>query len=185
MGRFRAAVTAIAIALAVAGVVGIPIAVTAPTDAAYAAPAPAPTITRSAHVAFANCNARHIVLRVAVNRHAFQLSEPVTVKVQLTNTGNSTCGGPLAEQVPQARGSLTVGPCGVLPLVVRTGSGTDVYPGPAVFHCPEETGFRLGPHSTVQATGFWTQPAPRHLEPGAYSLTVDGAVTVPVVLTSG
>ena len=25
-------------------------------------------------------------------------------------------------------------------------------PGSAVFHCPEETGFRLGPHSTAQAT---------------------------------
>jgi hypothetical protein len=84
---------------------------------------------------------------------------------------------------------LAVWPCGVLSLVVRSGSGTEVYPGPAVFHCPEETGFRLGPHSTAQATGFWIQTdsvgARPDLEPGAYRLTVDGAVTVPITLTSG
>jgi hypothetical protein len=156
---------------------------------ADAAPATAPTITRSAHVAFENCNARHVVLGVTVARQPFGLSEPVTVKVRLRNTGSATCGTPLAEQVPQARSALTVGPCGVLSLVVRSGSGTEVYPGPAVFHCPEETGFRLGPHSTAQATGFWIQTdsvgARPDLEPGAYRLTVDGAVTVPITLTSG
>ena len=161
-------------------------------SAAYAAAASAPTITRSAHVAFENCNAQHVVLSVAAPRHAFRLSEPVTVQVRLSNSGSTTCGTPLAQHVPEARTALTVGPCGTLPLTVRNQGGVDVYPGPLVYFCTEEAGFRLGPHSTVQATAHWSQaaylgtpPKPQHAPPGTYRLTVDRAVTVPIVLTSG
>ncbi len=57
---------------------------------------------------------------------------------------------------------------------------------------PIEAGLRLGPHSTARATAHWSQaaylgspPKPQHAPPGTYRLTVDRAVTVPVVLTSG
>jgi hypothetical protein len=168
---------------------GAAYAATATTGAAYAATAGAPTITRSAHVALQNCNARHLVLSVTVPKHAFGLSEPVTFKVRLTNTGSATCGTALAQHVPEARSTLTVGPCGSLPLTVRNRGGVEVYPGPAVYFCPDNAGLRLGPHSTVRATAQWSQaaylgspPKPQHAPPGTYRLTVDRAVTVPVVL---
>jgi hypothetical protein len=68
-----------------------------------------------------------------------------------------------------------------------------VYPGSQVFFCPDEAGFRLGPHSTAQATTRWNQvaytgtgpsPTAQHAPPGTYRLTVDRAVTVPVSLSS-
>jgi hypothetical protein len=169
---------------------------------AYAAAAvSAPTITRSAHVSFGTCNAQQITLSVTVPSHAFKPGQPVTYTVQLRNTGSTTCGAQLAKGVPQARHQLTVGPCGPLPLEVRNARGVNVYPGPAVFHCPEETGFELGPHSQARATGSWSQAAylgspshqqpeqpqqplqPRQASPGSYRLTVDQAVTVPLTLT--
>jgi hypothetical protein len=160
--------------------------------AAYAAAAATPTITRSAHVAFENCNARHVVLSVTAPRHAFRLSEPVTVEIRLSNSGSTTCGTPLAQHVPEARTALTVGPCGTLPLSVHNHGGVEVYPGPVVYFCTDEAGLRLGPHSTARATAHWSQaaylgspPKPQHAPPGTYHLTVDRAVTVPVVLISG
>jgi hypothetical protein len=161
-------------------------------SAAYATPAAAPTITRSAHVAFENCNAEHVVLTVTAPRHAFRLTEPVTVQVRLSNTGSTACGAPLAEHVPEARTALTVGPCGTVPLTVRDLGGVGVYPGPLVYFCTDEAGLRLGPHSTARATAGWSQtaylgspPKPQHAPPGTYRLTIDRAVTVPVVLASG
>lgn len=163
--------------------------------AAYAAAAAsAPNVTRSAHVAFENCNAQQITLSVTVPRHAFTPGQPVAYTVRLRNSGSTTCGAQLAKGVPQARHRLTVGPCGPLPLEVRNARGVDVYPGPAVFNCPEETGFQLGPHSQAQTTGSWSQaaylgspsdPQPKQASPGSYRLTVDQAVTVPLSLTSG
>jgi hypothetical protein len=90
----------VAVEVAVAVVVCIPIAISATTGvpiggrSAYAASNTAPTITRSAHVTFANCNARRIVLRVTVARHAFQVGEPVTVEVQLSNAGTRRAAAP-------------------------------------------------------------------------------------------
>jgi hypothetical protein len=193
MGRMRAGTVVAAIAAPLfctaTASTGAAYAATAPSGAAYAATASSPTITRSAQVAFQNCNARHLVLSVTVPKHAFGLNDPVTFKVRLTNTGSTTCGTALAQHVPEARSRLTVGPCGTLPLTVRKRGGADVYPGPAVYFCPDNAGFRLGPHSTVRATAQWSQaaylgspPQPRHAPPGTYRLTVDRAVTVPVVL---
>jgi hypothetical protein len=146
MRRFRAGVAAIAAPLVGVGV---------GSGTAYAAAATAPTITRSAHVAFENCNARNVVLSVTAPGHAF-------------------------------------GPCGTLPFTVRNLGDVGVYPGPLVYFCTDEAEFRLGPHSTARATAHWNQaaslgspPKPQHAPPGTYRLTVDGAVTVPVVLTSG
>jgi hypothetical protein len=173
---------------------------TAPAAPAAAAVQPlesaAATITRSAHVGFENCNAQHVTLSVTVPSHAFAPNEPVTVTVRLRNTGSTTCGTPLAKHVPvpQAHQTLTVGPCGALSLIVRSTHGRTVYPTPAVFHCPEESGFGLAPHSTAQATAGWSQTAyvgtgtaakPQQAPPGPYRLTVDGLVTVPVTLISG
>jgi hypothetical protein len=185
----RAATAAIA---ALAGTAAFAVPTTAALAAATAAPAP--SITRSAHVAFENCNARHIILSVTAPTHAFAPNEPVTVTVRLRNTGGTTCGTPLAQPVPQARRALSVGPCGSLPLAVRTIGGVAVYPGTQIFFCPEATGFRLGPHSTAQATGYWTQqaylghatpPKAEHAPAATYRLTVDRVVTVPITLTSG
>jgi hypothetical protein len=188
------------------------VAVTAPAtafsdQAAFAGPAapahapahaPAPThiksITRSAHVAFDNCNARHIILSVTAPAHAFTPNQTVTVTVRLRNTGSTTCGPPLARHVPEARRVLSVGPCGTLPLTVRTVGGVAVYPGTQVFFCPEAIGVRLGPHSAIQATGYWAQeaylgpgnpPEAEHAPPATYRLTVDRVVTVPITLASG
>jgi hypothetical protein len=189
MRRFRAGVGAIAAPLVC---VGVGVGVGSGSGTAYAATATAPTITRSAHVAFENCNARNVVLSVTAPRHAFRLSEPVTVEVRLSNTGNTTCGTPLVQHVHEARGAMTVGPCGTLPFTVRNLGGVGVYPGPLVYFCTDDAEFRLGPHSTARATAHWSQaaslgspPKTQHAPPGTYRLTVDGAVTVPVVLTSG
>jgi hypothetical protein len=186
MGRVRSVVAAGAAPLAC---VAVCVATAATTATATTT---APTITRSAHVAFENCNARHVVLSVTAPRHAFRLSEPVTVQVRLSNSGSTTCGAPLARHVPEARSALTVGTCGTLPLTVRTLGGVDVYPGPLTYFCTDEAGLRLGPHSTAQVAAHWSQaaylgtpPKPQHAPPGTYRLTIDGAVTVPIVLTSG
>ncbi|MFZ0250447.1 MAG: hypothetical protein WAL61_10930 [Acidimicrobiales bacterium] len=188
------AVLTIATALAV-------LTIAAPSAAAYAAATKhatatataTDTVTRSAHVAFGVCNTRRVILSVTAPTHPFTPNEPVTIKVLLRNTGSTTCGGPLAQHVPQARQKLTVGPCGTMSLVVRNSTGVEVYPGPAVFHCPAEMGFQLGPHSTARATATWSEAADVGLEsnsapqlapPGMYRLSVDGVVTVPVTLTS-
>ena len=186
--RATAATAASAAIAALAGTAAFAV----PTTATL--PGPAPSITRSAHVAFENCNARRIILSVTAPTHAFAPNEAVTVTVRLRNTGGTTCGTPLAQRVPQARRALSVGPCGSLPLTVRTTDGVAVYPGPQIVFCPEATGFRLGPHSTSQATGYWTQqaylgpgtpPKAEHAPAATYRLTVDRVVTVPITLTSG
>jgi hypothetical protein len=205
----RAATAAAAIATPLAAIAAAVAALAAlPTAPASAAAQPlegaAATITRSAHVGFENCNAQHITLSVTAPRHAFAPDQPVTVTVRLRNTGSATCGAPLAKHVPEAHHALTVGPCGALPLIVRSTHGRTVYPGPGVVFCPEETGFQLAPHSTAQTTASWSQTAyvgagtgagtgtatgtaakPQPAPPGPYRLTVDGYVTVPVTLISG
>jgi hypothetical protein len=192
----RSGITAIAAGVAALAVTApvLPVPASASADTARSAQ-PARTVTRSAHVAFENCNARHIVLSVSVAGRAFTASEPVTFTVRLRNTGRTTCGAPLVPHVPEARRSLTVGPCGTLSLVVRTALGVEVFPGPVAYFCPAEVGFRLGPGSTATTIGSWDQseaigssgsaPTARHAPPGRYLLTVDRAVSVPVTLTSG
>jgi hypothetical protein len=159
-----------------------------------AASAPSATLTRTAHVGFENCNAQHVILSVTIPRHTFAPTKEVTVTVRLRNTGSTTCGAALPQHVVEARARLTVGP-GSLPLVVHNARGVSVYPGPATYFCPKEVGFRLGPRSTAQATGYWNQsellgtttaPAkPQHAPPGTYRLVVGRAVTVPVTLAPG
>jgi hypothetical protein len=163
-----------------------------PTTASAAIPVPAGSLTRSAHVAFEGCNARHIVLSVTILRHPFRPGQRVPYAVRLRNSGGTTCGADPAQGVPQARQRLTVGPCGILSATVRNSRGTGVYPGPASFNCPEESGFRLGAHSTAEATTSWTQvayagnpPKVGQAPPGTYHLVVDQAVAVPVTLAPG
>ena len=63
---------------------------TAPASAAKEAkPTTRTTITRSAHVAFENCNAQHIMLTVTAPTHAFTPAQPVIVRVRLRNTGST------------------------------------------------------------------------------------------------
>jgi hypothetical protein len=187
---------------AFAALAALPLAPATPAAAARPLKSAGTTITRSAHVGFENCNAQHVTLSVTIPSHAFAPNEPVTVAVRLRNTGGATCGTPLAKHVPapEAHQALTVGPCGALPLIVRSTHGRTVYPGPAVFFCPEESGFQLAPHSTAKATATWSQTAyvstgtgrgtgtaakPQQAPPGPYRVTVDGVVTAPVTLVSG
>lgn len=195
MRSVASAAAAIAIAIAIAGADSVLAAasVVAPTPAA--ASSSSATITRSAHVALENCSAQHVVLSVTIPRRAFAPTEEVSFTVLMRNTGSTTCGAALAPHVIQARARLTVGPCGSLPLAVHNSRGVSVYPGPATYFCPDERGFRLGPRSSAQATGYWNQsellgtaaaPAkPQHAPPGTYQLVVDRAVTVPVTLAPG
>jgi hypothetical protein len=157
-----------------------------------AAAARSATITRSAHLSFENCNTQHITLSVTVPRHAFTPDEPVTFAVRLRNTGGTNCGAPPAQLVPRAGRSLTVGPCGILPVVVRNARGVNVYPSPVSPSCPADLGLRLGPHRSASTTGSWDQteylgrPATtQQAPPGTYRLVVGGAVTVPVTLAPG
>jgi hypothetical protein len=169
--------------------------VPSPSPPPAAASARSATLTRSAHVAFEGCNARHVILSVTIARHTFAPAEQVSFTVRLRNTGSTTCGAPLAQHVVEAHARLTVGPCGSLPIAVHDAGGVSVYPGPATYFCPNEAGFRLGPRSTARATGSWNQsellgtttaPAkPQHAAPGTYQLVVDRAVTVPVALAPG
>ena len=201
----RTASTAIAAGIATALAATIATIATVSVSPAPAAAAhTASAVTRSAHIAFQNCNAQHIVLSVTVPGHGFTPTEPVTFTVRLRNTGSTTCGAPLALHVPQARESLTVGPCGTLPLMVTTTAGREVYPGPLAYFCPAQAGFRLGPDTTATAAGNWNQTAvvsggpgssgsgswatsgsTAHAPPGHYRLVVDGAVSVPVTLVPG
>lgn len=169
-------------------------ALTVPAQAAT--PAKPVTITRSAHLAFEGCNARHIVLTVTVQSKPFPSDKPVTLAVRLANTGGTPCGTPANQHAAlPAHRSLNVGPCGNLSLVVRTTQGTDVFPGKAVFFCPEERGVGIGAHSTVRTTADWDlveytpsatspqgPPQPGHAPPGRYRATVAGVVTVPITL---
>jgi hypothetical protein len=194
--RMKAAVASVtaAIAATLAAVAALLVLPAAPAGSAQRPAKPEASITRSAHVAFENCNAQHITLSVTAPRHAFAPTQPVTLTVRLRNNGNTACGGPIAQQVPEAHHALIVGPCGPLALTVRSPNGRTVYPGPVVFHCPEETGFQLAPHTSVQATAEWNEAAdvgtatagaePQQAPPGTYRLTVDATVTVPVTLTS-
>ena len=183
-----------AFAATLANLATLATALTVPAQAAT--PAKPATITRSAHLAFEGCNARHIVLTVTVQSKAFPSDKPVTLAVRLANTGGTPCGTPANQHAAlPAHRSLNVGPCGNLSLVVRTTQGTNVFPGKAVFFCPEERGVGIGAHSTVRTTADWdlvaytpsatspqAPPRPGHAPPGRYRVSVAGAVTVPITL---
>jgi hypothetical protein len=154
-----------ALSLALLGFAALAALPTTPASATER-PASGATITRTAHVAFENCNAQHITLSVTAPKRAFTPTQPVTVTVRLRNAGSTTCGTTPTLHVPGAHHTLTVGPCGPLSLTVRTAHGVAVYPGPVVFHCPEETGFALGPGTTARTTASWNQveaPSRPHL----------------------
>lgn len=207
--RAAAARTAYAARLATCGALAATLATCATLAAATftattwpaqaATPAKPVTITRSAHLAFEGCNARHIVLTVTVQSKPFPSDKPVTLAVRLANTGGTPCGTPANQHAAlPAHRSLNVGPCGNLSLVVRTTQGTDVFPGKAVFFCPEERGVGIGAHSTVRTTADWDlvayttsatsatspqgPPQPGHAPPGRYRVTVAGVVSVPITL---
>jgi hypothetical protein len=59
---------------------------------------------------------------------------------------------------------LTVGPCGILPAVVRNAEGVNVYPGQVAFFCQMETFVDIPAHTSVTATGNW--PGTQRLGPG-------------------
>jgi hypothetical protein len=78
---------------------------------------------------------------------------------------------------------LYVGPCGALSSVVYNAFGVNVYPGSAVFSCPDFGGnVYLPAHGTLAATGNWTgveylaapdgTPNYRPAPPGLYHLVV-------------
>ncbi len=149
-------------------------------------------ITRSAHVAFEGCSARHITLRVSIAKDPFPIGQTVTYEVSVANSGATAC-GPSQQRVPPLRRALTIGPCGVLSGVVTDVYGLDVYPGKEIFSCPLLWGVHLGAHATIKAEGTWMgyealeggpagtikwQKAPLD----RYNVVVDDAVSVPFQL---
>ncbi len=111
-------------------------------------------VTRSAHVSFEGCNARHVTLRVTIAKDPFPIGQAVTYEVSVTNTGATACGRPQTS-IPPLRRALTIGPCGVLSGVVANAAGLDLYPGKEIFGCPLYWGVHLGAHATIKAEGTW------------------------------
>lgn len=156
------------------------------------ASAAAPSISRTAHIAYASCPARQVVLTVTVPRRAFAPGQPVAYRVSLHNLSAQTCGP--AGSPTQDTNPLTtlLGPCGAVPLAIEDARGVDVYPGSEAISCPALLGPSLGAHRTLTARGTWDQtqgggrPArvatlvPR----GTYHLVVAGRVRVPISLSS-
>jgi hypothetical protein len=149
-------------------------------------------ITRSAHVAFEGCSARHITLHVSIAKDPFPIGQVVTYAVSVSNSGATAC-GPAQQKIPPLRRALTIGPCGVLPGVISNAYGLDVYPGREIFGCPLFWGVHLGAHATIRAEGTWMgyealaggpagtikwQKGPL----GRYNVVVDDAVSVPFEL---
>ncbi len=124
-------------------------------------------ITRSAHVAFEGCTARHITVGVSIARDAFPIGQAVTYEVSVTNSGSTAC-GPAQNSVPPLRRALTIGPCGVLPGVIANATGLDVYRGREVFGCPLFSG----------STSVRTPPS-RPREPGWASKRSRAVPTAP------
>jgi hypothetical protein len=153
-------------------------------------------ITRSAHVSFEGCGARHITLRVSIAKDPFPVGLPVTYEVSLTNSGTTPC-GPTHTALPQLHQALNVGPCGALSAVVSDAAGHDVYPGQQVFSCPMLSAVHLGAHATISTEGSWmgyealTTPSGgslgavqwRKAPPGQYRVIVGNAVSVPFRLS--
>ena len=176
---------ALGCALAVAAAIAAP-AAPAPATAAASA-ATAPTITRSAHVAFENCNAEHIVLSVTVPKRAFLPTDAVTVTVRLRNTGSTTCGSPVPGNVPRRGSALSVGPVGPSRSSCAPATGSTSTPVRACSTAPRKSVSAWARTARPRPSATWSQiayrgspPKPRHAPPGTYRLVVDGAVTVPV-----
>jgi hypothetical protein len=112
--------------------------------------------------------------------------------VTLHNWGARPCGPPNS-QLPVARRSLTLGPCGQLATVIGNDFGVNVYPGAAVYYnCPESVGLHLPAHGTASASGSWAgyeylgrSPGWQHAPSGPYRLIVDERVSVPFKLVTG
>ena len=208
----RAAVTvavAVAVTAAVAalGLSALVPAIVAEAAAANGAPPTAPpttfptqppvstaggVITRSAHVAFEGCSARHITLRVSIAKDPFPIGQTVTYEVSVANSGDTAC-GQSEQSIPPLRRALTIGPCGVLSGVVANAYGLDVYPGKEIFSCPLFWGVHLGAHATIKAEGTWMGYEALSGGPdgtikwqkalsGRYNVVVDDAVSVPFQL---
>jgi hypothetical protein len=148
-------------------------------------------VTRSGHVAFEGCPTKNIVATVSVPAHP-SVGSPVRYTVTLINDGASLC-GPTELRVQPARAGLTVGPCGILPAVVRNGAGVNIYPGPVAFSCPADWFIDIPAHTSVTATGVWpgsqalgpALPQVSAAPPGRYRIEVGerpAVVSVPFTL---
>ncbi len=179
----------------------------ATSPAAAAAPAAdyatttSPTVTRSAHVAYAGCPAKDVVLSVSVDHHTFVMGQLVTYRVSLHNLSGQRCSVPGDQSTPrQPNGNdsslgggplgFLLGPCSPLPVAIDNANGVDVFPGLQAISCPALLGPPLGAHATLSTTGTWNQmegglrpariatPAPA----GRYRIVVAEKVSVPVTI---
>jgi hypothetical protein len=130
------------------------------------------TVGRSGHIGFENCPRKEIVATVTVPARPVA-GKAVTYTVALHNLGATPC-GPSSSAASSRRAPLTVGPCGILPALVRNAAGADIYPGPVVMNCPNEAFIDIPAHATVRATGIWpgtqahlTGPTNTHTGPPA------------------
>jgi hypothetical protein len=156
-------------------------------------PLVATTVTRSGHISFENCPRRDVVATVSVPARP-TVGKPVPYTVSLHNVSDTPCGPSGNQRLPFPQ-PLRVGPCGILPAVVRNTSGVNIYPGPVAFSCPAEFLVDLPAHAVVTAMGTWPGsqaigPAPPHVSaapPGRYRIVVGAppsVVSVPFTLVA-
>jgi hypothetical protein len=140
---------------------------------------------KTVHLAINGCRASTTVLTAAMTRLSYSQHQAVTVNVSLTNNGNAACG---VSNPPVPGGQpLTIGPCGDLSLVIRNGTGKNVYPGQVVFHCAPIFGVEIPAHTSVSTTGTWNQASAYNSKKlasrGKYKVSIAGKLTFTITLT--
>jgi hypothetical protein len=179
VGRYR---------LAIGRLVSVPFALTdaAPTADLSARVGRPPTraVERTAHAPYGGCPAHSVTVTATIAPPV--LAHAVVARVTVHNDGADWCGP------RRTTGSLDIGPCGSLAVVVRDATGVDVFPGNEVFFCPAYDGRGVAPHASVTGIFEWAgeedvapQDVParwRQAGAGRYSLDVAGVLEVPFTL---
>jgi hypothetical protein len=184
MGVVRAGFGVVVLAVAVLTGVG-----TEPVGAAsHRVPT---TISRSAHVAYADCPAKDVELTVTLPSRTYGLGQNVHYLVRLHNLTARTCNTGTPAQPELGPPVLALGPCSSMPLSIKNARNTQVFPDAGGIACPALLGPSLAPHATLRATGTWDRvegalrsahipmPAPA----GRYRLVIARAVSVPFTLS--
>ncbi|HEY1827946.1 MAG TPA: hypothetical protein VGF87_08000 [Acidimicrobiales bacterium] len=182
MRAFRV-VTGVAAIAVVLAFVGMPGETGAAAPKASHSHSTAPLV-KSTHFAFDGCRKATTVLSASMARLSYSQHQTVTVNVTVANDGSTTCG----QATPSLLGGqLSIGPCGDLALIVRSGAGKNIYPGKLAIACPAIFGVSIPGHTSVSTTGSWNQGASfdsKKLAPrGTYKVSIAGKLTFTIRLT--
>jgi hypothetical protein len=125
----------------------------------------------------------------SIQKDAFAPKQLVTYRVTLRNLGHTSCGYSKADELQDhvAPGSMLLGPCAALSVVIENAQGIDEYPGSAGMACPAFLGPLLTAHGTLHATGIWDlrrafEPGRPFVPPGHYRLTLAERITLPFTI---